>query len=108
MLAKGRHWPLNNLVLRSDGKGHFTTAVLGDAPDRTYTAALADLDGDGHLDIVVSNDRPDRKLIYLNDGKPPLPSLRHTKLGRGLAGFELRLATMTSGRRSPFRSATVT
>ena len=69
VLAKGRHWPLNNLVLRSDGKGHFTTAVLGDTPDRTYTAALADLDGDGHLDIVVSNDRPDRKLIYLNDGK---------------------------------------
>jgi hypothetical protein len=69
VLAKERHWPLNNLVLRSDGKGHFTTAVLGDAPDRTYSAALADLDGDGHLDIVVSNDRPDRKLIYLNDGK---------------------------------------
>jgi len=69
VLAKGRHWPLNNLILRNDGKGHFTTAVLGDAPDRTYTAAVADLDGDGHLDIVVSNDRPDRKLIYLNDGK---------------------------------------
>ena len=69
VLAKGRHWPLNNLILRNDGKGHFTTSVLGDAPDRTYTAALADLDGDGHLDIVVSNDRPDRKLIYLNDGK---------------------------------------
>jgi len=69
VLAKGRHWPLNNILLRNDGKGHFTSAVLGDAPDRTYTAALADLDGDGHLDIVVSNDRPDRKLIYLNDGK---------------------------------------
>ena len=69
VLAKGRHWPLNNLVLRNDGKGHFTTAVLGDAPDRTYSAALADLDGDGHLDIVVSNDRPDRKVVYLNDGK---------------------------------------
>jgi len=69
VLAKGRHWPLNNLILRNDGKGHFTTTVLGDAADRTYTAALADLDGDGHLDIVVSNDRPDRKLVYLNDGK---------------------------------------
>jgi hypothetical protein len=69
VLAKGRHWPLNNLILRNDGKGRFTTAVLGDAPDRTYSAALADLDGDGHLDIVVSNDRPDKKLIYLNDGK---------------------------------------
>jgi len=69
VLAKGRHWPLNNILLRNDGKGHFTSAVLGDAPDRTYSTALADLDGDGHLDIVVSNDRPDRKLIYLNDGK---------------------------------------
>ena len=69
VLAKGRHWPLNNLILRNDGNGRFTTAVLGDAPDRTYSAALADLDGDGDLDIVVSNDRPDKKIIYLNDGK---------------------------------------
>jgi hypothetical protein len=69
VLAKGRHWPLNNLILRNDGKGHFTTAVLGDAPDRTYSAALADLDGDGRLDVVVSNDRPDKKIVYLNDGK---------------------------------------
>jgi hypothetical protein len=69
VLAKGRHWPLSNLILRNDGKGRFTTAILGEAPDRTYSAALADLDGDLHLDIVVSNDRPDRKIIYLNDGK---------------------------------------
>ena len=69
VLAKGRHWPLHNLLLRNDGKGHFTTENLGDTPDRTYTAALADLDGNGTLDLVVSNDRPDRKLIYLNDGK---------------------------------------
>lgn len=69
VLAKGRHWPLDNLILRNDGKGHFTTANLADAPDRTYSAALADLDGDGDLDLVVSNDRPDRKLVYLNDGK---------------------------------------
>ncbi|MDA1081723.1 MAG: VCBS repeat-containing protein [Gemmatimonadetes bacterium] len=68
VLAKGRHWPLNNLILRNDGKGHFTTEPLADAPDRTYSAALADLDGDGDLDMVVSNDRPDLKLIYLNDG----------------------------------------
>lgn len=68
VLAKGRHWPLNNLVLRNDGTGHFTTENLADAPDRTYSAALADLDGDGDLDIVVSNDRPDRKLVYRNDG----------------------------------------
>lgn len=68
VLAKGRHWPLTNRVLRNDGQGHLTPEDLSDTPDRTYSAALADLDGDGDLDIVVSNDRPDRKLVYLNDG----------------------------------------
>jgi hypothetical protein len=69
ILAKGRHWPLNDIILRNDGKGGFSTELLADSPDRTYSAALADLDGDGDLDIVASNDKPDRKLIYLNDGK---------------------------------------
>ena len=46
VLAKGRHWPLNDLILRNDGHGKFTTELLADAPDRTYSAALADLDGD--------------------------------------------------------------
>lgn len=69
ILAKGRHWPLHDLILRNDGRGHFSTETLSERPDRTYSAALADIDGDGDLDIVCSNDRPDRKLIYLNDGK---------------------------------------
>lgn len=69
VLAKGRHWPLNDVILLNDGKGKFAAHILADAPDRTYTAALADLDGDTDLDIVVSNDKPDRKLIYRNDGK---------------------------------------
>ena len=69
VLAKGRHWPLHDRVLLNDGKGGFTASDLGAAPDRTYSAALADLDLDGDLDIVVSNDAPDRKLIYHNDGK---------------------------------------
>lgn len=69
VLAKGRHWPLDNLVLRNDGKGNFTAEKLPAAADRTYSAALADLNGDGALDLVVSNDRPDRKVIYLNDGR---------------------------------------
>lgn len=69
ILAKGRHWPLNDIILRNDGKGGFSTELLADSPDRTYSAALADLDGDGDLDIVASNDKPDRKLIYLNDGR---------------------------------------
>lgn len=68
ILAKGRHWPLQDMVLRNDGRGHFTTAPLREEADRTYSAALADLDGDGDLDIVSSNDRPDLKLVYLNDG----------------------------------------
>ncbi len=67
ILAKGRHWPLRNLVLRNDGRAHFTPEAIGDSADRTYTAALADLNGDGTLDLVVSNDRPDAKLIYLSD-----------------------------------------
>ncbi len=69
VLGKGRHWPLFNRVLLNDGHGGFIASNLGTAPDRTYSAALADVDGDGHLDIVVSNDAPDRKLLYRNDGK---------------------------------------
>lgn len=69
VLGKGRHWPLYNRVLLNDGKGGFIASNLGTAPDRTYSAALADIDRDGDLDIVVSNDAPDRKLVYLNDGK---------------------------------------
>lgn len=69
VLAKGRHWPLYNRVLLNDRNGGFSASNLGEAPDRTYSAALADLDRDGNLDLVVSNDSPDRKLLYLNDGK---------------------------------------
>ena len=69
VLAKGRHWPLLDVILRNDGKGRFTIESLSETADRTYSAALADIDGDGDLDIVVSNDRPDKKLIYKNDGK---------------------------------------
>jgi hypothetical protein len=69
VLGKGRHWPLFNRVLLNDGHGGFIAGNFGTAPDRTYSAALADVDGDGHPDIVVSNDAPDRKLIYRNDGK---------------------------------------
>ena len=69
VLAKGRHEPYVDKVLLNDGKGHFVTSDLGPTADRTYTAALADLDGDGDLDVVISNDAPDKKLLYFNDGK---------------------------------------
>lgn len=68
VLGKGHHTPLRNRVLLNDRKGGFEAADLGDAPDRTYSAALADIDQDGDLDIIVSNDMPDRKPIYKNDG----------------------------------------
>ena len=70
VLAKGRHWPLHDRVLLNNGRGEFTVVRnLGETPDRTYSAVLADLDGDGDLDILVSNDEPDKKLVYFNDGK---------------------------------------
>jgi len=69
VLAKGRHWPLHDRVLLNDGKGGFIASNLSDEADRTYSAALADIDLDGDLDIVVSNDSPDPKKLFKNDGK---------------------------------------
>ena len=69
VLAKGRHWPLVDRVLLTDGRGHITSAYdLGAASDRSYSGKLVDLDRDGDLDVVISNDTPDPKRIYLNDG----------------------------------------
>jgi hypothetical protein len=69
VLVRGRHWPLEDLVLLGDGKGSFQPPyALGGPPDRSYSGVLVDMDGDGDLDVVVSNDRPDAKVIHLNDG----------------------------------------
>jgi hypothetical protein len=70
VLVKGRHWPLENLVLLGDGVGSFQPAyALGGRPDRSYSGVLVDVDGDGDLDVVVSNDTPDAKVVHLNDGR---------------------------------------
>lgn len=69
ILVKGRHWPLENLVLLGNGRGGFQPPhPLGGPPDRSYSGVLVDLDGDGDLDVVVSNDEPDDKVVHLNDG----------------------------------------
>jgi outer membrane protein assembly factor BamB len=69
VLAKGRHWPLDNMALFNNGQGGFSKrGKLGDAPDRTYATAVGDIDRDGDLDMIVSNDRPDQKKILSNDG----------------------------------------
>lgn len=70
VLVKGRHWPLDDLVLLGLGNGSFQPAYpLGSQPDRSYSGVLVDMDGDGDLDVVVSNDTPDPKIMHLNDGR---------------------------------------
>jgi hypothetical protein len=69
LLVKGRHWPLDDLVLVGDGTGRFQPPRPLATPDRSYSGVLVDLDGDGDLDVVVSNDLPDVKRVYLNDGR---------------------------------------
>ena len=69
LLVKGRHWPLEDLVLAGNGQGSFQPAhPLGGPADRSYSGILVDIDRDGDLDVVVSNDEPDDKVIHLNDG----------------------------------------
>jgi len=69
VLVRGRHWPLEDLVLLGDGKGSFQPPyALGGPPDRSYSGVLVDMDRDGDLDVVVSNDEPDAKVVHLNDG----------------------------------------
>jgi hypothetical protein len=70
VLVKGRHWPLDDMVLIGDGKGGFAPAYpLGGPADRSYSGVLVDMDADGDLDVVVSNDSPDPKVVHLNDGR---------------------------------------
>jgi len=70
VLAKGRHWPLLDIVLLNDGNGSFIERHnTGDSADRTYTAALADLDEDDENDIVLGAvEAPSAVLVNNGDG----------------------------------------
>jgi hypothetical protein len=70
VFASGGHTAAIDYLLLNDGRGAFPVMrPLGDARDRSFSAALADLDGDGSLDIVIGNQDPDPKVSYLDDGK---------------------------------------
>ena len=74
VLAIGRHWPGQNLILFGDGTGAFPRVdTLSSPGDRTYSMSAADMDADGDLDLVVSNDRPDINYVLLNDGTGRFP-----------------------------------
>lgn len=82
VLVKGRHWPLENLILLGNGDGTFQRPyALGESADRSYSGALVDMDADGDLDVVVSNDAPDAKAVYLNDGRARFTA--GARFGRG-------------------------
>lgn len=57
------------LMLRNDGRGHFTDSgqQLGD--NASFAVALGDLDGDGDLDAFVCNSDDQEDAIWLNDGR---------------------------------------
>lgn len=70
LLVRGRHWPLEDLVLLGNGSGSFDEPyAIGAVADRSYSGVLADVDDDGDLDVVVSNDAPDPKVVHLNNGQ---------------------------------------
>jgi hypothetical protein len=70
VFAAGGHTAALDYVRLNDGRGGFPNQTpLGDARDRSFSAALADLDGDGALDVIIGNQDPGAKMTYLNDGK---------------------------------------
>ena len=70
VLAKGRHWPLVDLVLVNDGNGRFDQRhPLSDISDRSLVLEAVNRAERKDLDLVVGNDKPDEKVTYINDGK---------------------------------------
>ena len=70
VFSAGGHTAAFDYVLLNDGRGGFPAKTpLSDTKDRSFSAALADLDGDGALDVIIGNQDPGAKVTYLNDGK---------------------------------------
>jgi hypothetical protein len=73
--------PERNLLLRNDGRGHFTDvarrAGVDNPAGRSLAASWADFDGDGRLDLYVANDVSDNAL-FLNRGAGAFEDASHS------------------------------
>jgi len=73
--------PERNLLLRNDGRGHFTDvareAGVSNPTGRSLSAAWADFDGDGWPDLYVANDVSDNAM-FRNLGNGRFADISHS------------------------------
>tara|TARA_R110000796_G_scaffold215875_1_gene331906 strand:+ start:308 stop:1456 length:1149 start_codon:yes stop_codon:yes gene_type:complete len=66
--VNGRHWPVADVLLLNDGKGHFPMAAeIGEWRTTGYGGCPADIDDDGDMDLLVPRDWLP-VAVFRNDG----------------------------------------
>jgi len=66
--VNGRHWPVADMLLLNDGKGHFPMAAeIGEWRTTGYGGCPADIDNDGDMDLLVPRDWLP-VAVFRNDG----------------------------------------